>query len=242
MRKFTGAIVLALATVASAFPAPPEVPVDITAKEGRTKEIIVKAPKGKKIGFRMTGGTSADLFRELTAGQDVTDHVFWLSVDDTGRRSIVWWLEGEIESSETVINRGVQPKPDDGKKPDDKKPDPIVPPKPVTSFLVFIVHDNQFVTLGQKTVIDGSAVENYLTATCTGGKNGWRRRDKDIPGDPDPTMKAFWEKAQPEFTVKGTKTPAFAISVNGDISIEPIPENATSASMIALLKTYNGGK
>jgi hypothetical protein len=131
-----------------------------------------------------------------------------------------------------------QPPPVPPKPVDPVVPDPVVPkPVPVTSFrVIFIVETADTLTAAQRAVVYGKAVEEWTTANCTGGKNGWRRRDKSVPGDADPTMAALWAAIQPNVTT----TPAVAVEVNGKVEI--IPVEATPAKMIDVLKTYRGGK
>ncbi len=83
-------------------------------------------------------------------------------------------------------------------------------------------------------MIYGRVVEDWLNANCTDGNKGWRRRDKDAPGENDPKMAALWSAVQPAVTT----TPCIAVEVNGKVEI--IPTEATTAAMIAKLNTYRG--
>ncbi len=123
--------------------------------------------------------------------------------------------------------------------PDDVKPPPPPPPPPpeVKSFRVILGYD-ALKTYPQAVinVLYGNVVEEYLTKSCTGGKNGWRRRDIKAEGDTDPMMTALWKAVQANMTT----APFVAVEVNGKVEI--IPFEATPAAMVTKLKTYNGGK
>ncbi len=128
-------------------------------------------------------------------------------------------------------------------KPPEPDPAPKPPtPQPVLSFRVILVYESGDTLTGpQNSIIYGKTVEDFLTATCTGGKAGWRRRDKDAGGDGDPAMSAVWSAIQKEFAPpRNTKTPAVAVQVNERIEI--IPLAATPAEMVAVLKKYAEGK
>lgn len=127
-----------------------------------------------------------------------------------------------------------QPPPVDPVEPDDKKPKPK--PKPVvTSFRIALVYESgQTMTAAQTNVLYGNVVEDWMTANCTGGKLGWRRRDKNAVGDADPTFAALWAAVKP----KVTTVPCVAVEVNG--SVEIIPFEATPAAMVAKLAEYKG--
>jgi len=121
---------------------------------------------------------------------------------------------------------------------DPNKPvDPVKPVGPVTSFHVILVYESaDSPTTAQRGVLYGPEVEAWLTANCTGGAAGWRRRDKDAAGDQDPTMNALWTAVKAQLTT----TPCIAVEVNGKADI--IPLAATPAAMIDVLKTYRGTK
>lgn len=128
---------------------------------------------------------------------------------------------------------------DDGSGP---QPPPVPPepkpPEPVKSFrVVFVVESGALLTAAENSVVYGKAVEDYLTAACTGGRAGWNRLDKDNAGaDLDPTMRALWQAVRP----KVTATPCVAVAVNEQVDI--IPLAATPAAMVETLKKYAGGK
>jgi len=121
--------------------------------------------------------------------------------------------------------------------PPPKPIDPVDPIKPVVnSFRVIMALESgdTKMTAAQISILYGKEVEEYLNAKCTGGKAGWRRRDKDSAGDADPTMAALWSAVKQNLTT----VPAFAVEVNG--KVELIPLEATPALMVAKLKTYRG--
>jgi hypothetical protein len=135
--------------------------------------------------------------------------------------------------AELLVQVGHAPQPPPKPKPDD----PDKPKPPVTSFRVILGFESgATMTQAQINVLYGSVVENYLNASCTGGKAGWRRRDKDAAGDGDATFSAMWKAIQPAITT----VPFAAVEVNGKIEI--IPLEPTPAAMVEKFKTYNGGK
>ncbi len=136
---------------------------------------------------------------------------------------------GKVERRLVDDGSGPRPPPDPGPKPRPK------PPEPVSSFRVFIVFESATtLTTAQKAVVTGVKVEEWLDKNCTGGANGWRRRDKDSPGETDREMAALWKAIQLEITA----VPCVAVEVNK--SVEIIPLGATPDEMIATLKKYKG--
>jgi hypothetical protein len=134
--------------------------------------------------------------------------------------------------ADLTIDVGPRPPPPEPKPPDPKPPEP----KPVTSFRVFLIYESG-ATYPQAAVnvLYGNVVESWLTANCTDGKAGWRRRDRSLGGENDPTFAAMWNAIQPKLTTH----PAVAVEVNG--AVEIIPLEATPAAMVAKLETYRKG-
>lgn len=163
---------------------------------------------------------------------------------NTGRATLAaWGVEGgkpvKLATFAIEANRGPQPPPDPGPGPN---PPPDPKPVVVTSFRVILVYESgDTLTAAQNSVLYGKAVEDFLNANCTGGKAGWRRRDKDASSVNDPPMSVVWAAVKGEFAPpKNTKVPAVVIQVNDKITIEPLA--ATPAEMIATLKKYAEGK
>lgn len=141
---------------------------------------------------------------------------------------------GDIVRRTILSQTGPRPPPEP--KPD-PKPDPKPKPDPVTSFrVIFIYESGDTLSAEANSVIYGKVVEDFLNKSCTGGKSGWRRRDKDTGGENDPTMLALWNAVKP----KVTTTPCVAIEVNGKAEIVPV--EATPAAMVAVFNKYLGGK
>lgn len=208
--------------------APPEVPATITAPAGKVKEIVVKSAAGKELAYKLVGGPAA--FREMKGAG--TERVFWLITETDEWSAIVWWTVGEGDSAVTEINGG-------GNKP--KPPLPPGPgpaPGPAKSFHVVLVYESGTnPTPEQRAVLYGKDVEAWLTANCTGGTDGWRRRDKDSDGDADTTMASLWAAVKP----KVTTTPCVAVERDGKVDI--INVEASPAAMIQTLQKYKtGGK
>lgn len=169
--------------------------------------------------------------------------VFVVTAAGTGRVEldvIPIGLKAEADIVSAVIDVGAgegprpPPKPDDPPKPKPDEP----PPKPATTFQVLMVFESgDTLTAAQNGVLYGKAVEDYLTARCTGGKAGWGRRDKDADPATDTTpLKGLWAAVKP----KVTSTPALAIAVDDRVTLEPLP--ATPAAAVELLKKYSGDK
>lgn len=153
-----------------------------------------------------------------------------------GRATVeFFWADGkEVKTRKIVIEcQGARPPPEPI-PPDPKPPEPT----PVTSFrVIFVVETGNTITAAQNSVIYGKAVEDWMTANCTGGKDGWRRRDKDATeGKDTTTMNALWAAVKP----KVTSTPCVAVERNGKVEI--IPVAATPADMLATFKRYLEGK
>lgn len=120
---------------------------------------------------------------------------------------------------------------------DGTEPAPPPKPEPVTSFrVIFVYESGDLLTAQQNSVIYGKTVENYLNAKCTGGKAGWRRRDKDAPGENDLTMAALWAAVKPKITT----TPCVVVAINDKADI--IPLSSTPADQVAKFKEYLGDK
>lgn len=248
---------LAFALGTAALAAPPDVPEVIVADPGDLTRVVVKVPKGKD-------GKPAPIehFRNFKDGDAFWGQLVSASPDEMhfvyqapkkkpakgGARS----ADGSVTVNHTIgfINRdagesggsmttiSVTYPPDvivPVVPPTPKPTDPVTPPAPVTSFRVVLIYESaDTLTAAQRAVVYGKPVEDWMTANCTGGKAGWRRRDKDSPGDADPTMAALWAAIQP----KVTTTPCAAVEVNG--KVELIPLDATPAAMVATLTSYRG--
>ena len=147
--------------------------------------------------------------------------------------------ESEIATAAADVDAGKNGCPD-VTPPGPTPPGPKPPaPEPVKSFKVIIVYESgDTPTAAQQAVLFGKQVEDYLAAKCTGGKDGWGRRDKDADPATDTTgLKDLWAAVKP----KVTTTPALAIAVNEKVTLEPLP--ATPADAVALLEKYRtGGK
>lgn len=192
-----------------------------------TKEAGPLTVRGKFVGgtgseTKKFTGKHVYLFEAVREGRDELIIVPVGSTDEGSARRVTFSVQGARPPPEV-----------DPVKPIDPKPDV----KPVTSFRVIIGYESGS-TYPQAVinVLYGRVVEEWLTANCTGGKAGWRRRDKDAAGDADPTMAALWASVKPSVTT----VPFFAVEVNGKVEI--IPFEATPEAMVAKLNTYRGNK
>lgn len=147
-------------------------------------------------------------------------------------------LKAESEIVTAIIDANVGPRPPpippDPKPPDPKPPDPR-PPDTLTSFRVFLIMESaDKLTADQRGIVYGKLVEDWLNANCTGGANGWRRRDKDTSGENDKPMAPLWAAIQPQIT----SVPCVAIERNGKVDILPL--DATPTAQVETLKKYRG--
>lgn len=187
-----------------------------------TKETGPIKVRGK---FADGSGTETRTFTEK--------HVYLFEAVKEGRDELIIVPVGAVNETDArrvtfVVGQGPRPPPDDDKKDETK---------PVTSFRVFLIYESG-ATYPQAAinVLYGGQVEEWLTANCTGGKSGWRRRDRSLGGENDPTFAAMWAAIQPKLTTH----PCIAIEVNGKVEI--IPLEPTQAAMVEKLKTYRGAK
>lgn len=133
---------------------------------------------------------------------------------------------------EGAITQGEPPVPPGPTPPGPPTPGPV---DPLTSFRVIFVYESEMnLTTDQRGVIYGKATSDWLDANCTGGKAGWRRRDKDAPGENDPTMAAFWKAVQDA----KPSTPCIAMERNGKVEIQNLTTPA--AKQIEVLAAYKG--
>lgn len=175
---------------------------------------------------KFVGGTGTET-RKFTG-----KHVYLFEAVREGRDELIIVPVGAVNETDAkrvtfVVGQGPRPPPDVDPKPDTQ---------PVTSFRVFLVYESG-ATYPQSAinVLYGGQVEEWLTANCTGGKSGWRRRDRSLGGEADPTFAAMWAAIQPKLTTH----PAIAVEVNGRVEI--IPLEPTQAAMVAKLETYKKG-
>lgn len=207
---------------------------DVTSPDATVPvKLIELAPKEKVIGTRV-GGLEPDRHDAPDAPS--------VAVFATGKgyaTLAAWGIKDAkpVKLATFQIDVNVGPRPPPGPEP--KPPDPPTPdpkPVPVTSFrVIFAVESGDTLTADQRGVIYGVAVETWLTKNCTGGKEGWRRRDKDtvnLTGD----IGAVWEAARNKITT----TPCVLVERNRHIEI--IPVETTPAKMIAVLNKYLEGK
>jgi hypothetical protein len=180
-----------------------------------------------RIRGRFVDGTGKTETRTYTKKQ-----VFVIERVQSGNVELLMVPKGAVERRLIADSDPIPPP-----KPKPPGPNPPDPPAPVTSFRVFLIFESgNTLTAAQNSVLYGKTVEDYLNSKCTGGKAGWRRRDKDLGGENDPTMTALWTAIKPNITV----TPCIAVEVNGKVDI--IKLGATQAEMVATLNKYFGGK
>lgn len=166
-------------------------------------------------------------FREYEAKQ-----VFVVKRLQPGPLELIKAPKGAVERK--MLTDGVAPKPPDP-GPGPTPPDP--PPTPAKTFrVIFTVESGQTMTAQQLAVVYGREVEEWLVKNATGGKDGFRRRDKDNPAVTGAEMSKIWEKARPEIK----RTPAVIVEKNGHIEI--IDLAGSPRDMIAVFQEYLDGK
>lgn len=204
--------------------------------EHDTPCLVFLSPGGSVSVKKQTGPITIDArFADGTGQEEEREYkgkyIYSFKAIKPGRDELIILPAGSTDESlakRVTFQVGQMPQPPPG-------PDPQPPPGPVVSFRVILGYESgQTMTAAQNSVLYGKVVEDYLTANCTGGKAGWRRRDKDSVGDADPTMAAMWNAVKPAITT----VPFAAVEVNGKIEIIPI--EPTPAAMVAKLKTYRG--
>ncbi len=231
--KSLASICILLIASSIGYCSPPEVPKEIKVKPGQLVRIPVKTDV--EIGFTRNFTDDEAFFGELVSPKGTRQFVFQAQVDDKGnplksQYVIGWWVKGETEGVTTTLLAGT-PTPIVPVPPDV----PIVPVDPLKTFrVIFIYESADTLTPDVRAVVYGKVVEDWMNANCTSGKAGWRRRDKDAPGDADPTMSALWNTIKPAITV----TPCVAMERNGKVEIINI--SVTPAKMVEELSKYRG--
>lgn len=212
------------------FAAPPDVPRELKAEPGDIVEVVVKAPAGTEIGYRLVGGKA--LFRELKTDTP-GERVFWFNAKAGGTYSVVWWTKGETASTETAIAVGKGPTPPDPPQPPDP-PDPPKPPPDGPLRVIFVYESSAAMTAAQQSVMFGAKVREYLDAKS----KGWRRYDKDVDAanEKDAELKALWGAARGHVTA----VPCVVVGRGSKVEILPLP--ATEDAALELFKKYEAKK
>lgn len=231
MRRAIPCLALVLAAAVGSA-APPEAPAEVTAKPGRVKELVLKAPAGKSLEFRYVGAPAA--FREMK-GDSETERVFWLVPEEDGPGHIVWWFTGEKGSSVTAVNKGPAPKPPEPEPvpPPKPKPDPPKPPEPDGPLrVIFVYESGAALTAAQNAVMYGAKVREYLDANS----KGWRRYDKDVDAtnEKDADIRGLWADAKG----KVTRVPCVVVARGKAAEILDLPASEDAA--VELFKKYGG--
>lgn len=200
--------------------------VKVTKETGPLKYKAKFADGAGSVEVRVFTGKYLYLFDAIKDGEDE------LIISPVGAKN-------ESESKRVTFTVGQLPQPPP--KPVDPvtpKPKPIDPPKPVvTTFRIIGVYDDAAtMTAAQTSVLYGNVVEDWLTANCTGGKDGWRRRAKNADGSNDAKFAAMWTAAKTEVTA----VPCWVVQVNDKVEI--IPFEASQAEQVKKFSEYKGGK
>jgi hypothetical protein len=235
MRWPHGAILAVLLAAPLALAAPPvDVPAEVKGEPGAFVAIRAKTD-GKVVRFVALDAGLNVFPAELLADKRATV----VSATRPGRYRLLAYSSVKDDPTDPAVVVVVIGMPTPDPKPD-PEPTPDPKPVPVTSFRVFLVYESgDTLTAAQNAVLYGRAVEDWLTATCTGGRDGWRRRDKDLHTSEldTPPLKTLWANARP----KVTQTPCAVVEVNGAVTVIPLP-GPTPADAIAALKKYAEGK
>lgn len=218
-----------------ALAAPPDVPGELKVKPGQLVRVRVKTEA--EVGTARNFTDTEAFWGELVSPKGERHFVFQAPAE--GKRTVyvvAWWTKGETEgATTTIVVDAAPPAPPPQPKPDD--PPAPKPVDPVTSFrVIFAFESGDLLPPGQRGAVYGKAVEDWLTANCTGGAKGWRRRDKDSPGESDPEFVAMWAAAQ----ASKVGTPFVAVERNGRVIIAAV--ESSPAKMVESLKSLKEGK
>jgi hypothetical protein len=197
-------------------------------------ELFEKKPGERSTGWRMGAAGPA----QYPIGDTPTVEVY--ATGDGAATVAAWGVQNsrpvKLATFQVTANRGPQPPPKPDPDPPGPKPDPQ-PPTPAKSFrVIFAVESGDVLTPAQQGVIYGVTVENWCLKNCTGGKDGFRRRDKDNPNVTGAELNAIWQTARPLIT----RTPCAIVEKNTHIEIIPI--EATPEKMVAVFQEYLDGK
>lgn len=206
---------------------------DVTSPDSFTVpvKLIELKPKEAVIGIR-AGNTVPDRHES----PDTPSVAVWAV--NTGTATVAAWgvRDGRAVKLATFrVDANVGPRPPPKPDPDPPGPDPK--PTPAKSFrVIFAVESGATLTTAQSGIIYGAAVEEWLIKNCTGGKDGFRRRDKDNPTVTGKELNEIWMAAHPLVTT----TPVAIVEKNTHIEI--IPLEATPEKMIVVFQEYLDGK
>lgn len=240
-RRIYAALLVLVATVATALSAPPDAPKTIQVEPGEITEVSVKVPTGAEIGFSLVGKAA---FREVKS-DDPTVRVYWFHTTKQGTYTVVWWTKGETTSVRTVLQVGA-PAP----APAPPAPGPTPAPAPTPSadapipgpgFRVLVVYDPLKLTTlteAQKGAIFAQDVRDYLNKTCPIGPDGTKAEWRMWPSNVDTSQESkLWQDAY-----KRPRTGDFWVIVsNGKTGFEGVLPQ-TKDDMLALLKKYGDAK
>jgi len=224
---------LTLLLPAAALAGPPEVTGDRKVPEHSFVKLTAKADPKATVSWEVWPPLPAGVGRFEQHGPSV-----YLAApvgSYTLRVTVIDWDRRTLDTGAEAVTIGAAtPGPPPGPAPG---PGPDPPPGPLASFRVVLVYESgDSLTAAQRAVLYGRAVEDWLTANCTGGAAGWRRRDKDAPGELDPAFAPLWAAVKPKITT----TPCLVIAQNDRVTIEPPP--ATPEAAVALLAKYKEGR
>lgn len=137
-----------------------------------------------------------------------------------------------------------------GPTPPGPTPDPN--PLPITGFrVIFVSETNPSPKYNQEqnNILSSTAIATYLNAKCIKGAKGqpeWRRWDKDIKPEEmkkeTETLQKLWEATKPRLNdpKNPVKLPAMVVVNDRNGEVIPIPDTATEADILAMLKKFGG--
>lgn len=114
------------------------------------------------------------------------------------------------------------------------KPDAPAPAKSLR--VIFVVESGDKLSVQQQGVIYGAKMEAWALKNCTGGKDGFKKRDPDNLNITGTEMKAIWEKARPSIA----RTPCVIVEKNNHIEVIDVAD--TPEAMIQVFDEYLSGK
>lgn len=144
--------------------------------------------------------------------------------------------EGPSDPTVITVTFGGSPTPPG---PEPPIPEPNPPTPKVESFRVILIYESSATyPAAVGSVLYGRDVEDYLISKCTGGKEGFRRKDKDASTTNDTAvMNELWTAVKASIKPE-TKIPCAAVEVNGKVTLVNL--DATPADMVKTLKKLRG--
>lgn len=214
-------------------PAPPSpvepqpaiaIPVEVRSPVGKMVDVEATT-RGKEVRWSVPDGVDV---RQLSS----TSVVLVSAVP--GRYRILAWTCLDGSPTEAAVCTLVV-----GDSPPGPGPTPPGPGPAPDGFRVLMVYESRANnTKEQLAVLYSPKIQDYLTRKCKGGKDGWRRWDKDVEEKYVPEeLKKVMEAAKPSLGA----LPAIVVASGSKIDVLAMPPNVSSDDeILSVLKKYGG--